>query len=242
MDIAIVEDEPLVQERIERLCREILGQRIGKLNSFHNLDDAEAHLAENPVDLLLLDLNLHGKNGFDLLRTTAATAYHTVVISANTDRAMEAFDFGVIDFVAKPFSRERLGLALERILDNRERAHYGCRHLGVKTRSGIEMIPVADIDYLKADGHYTQIHRKDGSEQLHSKSIEQIAQLLPPQFQRIHRSYIANMNRVHCLQIAAGGSYQAQMISEALLPIARSRFSEIRQELEDRKFDQGSTD
>ena len=79
-----------------------------------NLDDAEEHLVENEVDVLLLDLNLQGHDGFELLKNQVAKAFHTVVISAYGEKALEAFDYGVLDFIEKPFEAERLLLLVER--------------------------------------------------------------------------------------------------------------------------------
>ncbi|WWW34360.1 response regulator [Stenotrophomonas rhizophila] len=60
-------------------------------------------------DGLLLDLNLGGEDGFELLRRAVAGRYHCVVVSAHRERALQAFEHGVLDFVPKPFSRERTG-------------------------------------------------------------------------------------------------------------------------------------
>ena len=67
----------------------------------------------------------------ELLREAAAGAFHTVVVSANTDAAVRAFEYGVLDFVPKPFGRERLGKSFERMFDSRARADYGARFVAL---------------------------------------------------------------------------------------------------------------
>ena len=70
MRVLIVEDEPIIARRIERLTREILGERLTHLKAIRDLHEARAHLFSTPIDVLFLDLNLNGKDGFDLLKTS----------------------------------------------------------------------------------------------------------------------------------------------------------------------------
>lgn len=229
MRVVIVEDEPLVQQRIARFTHNILGEQLQHVAQFLTLAEAEDYLAENEVDLLLLDLNLQGQNGFSLLKNQLAKAFHTIVISAYAEKAIEAFDYGVLDFIAKPVEEPRLAKALARLTDNTLRSHYGCRYLSVKKLSHIELVEVADIAWLKADGHYTQLHLASSDELfLHSKSIEKIHMLLPEQFERIHRSYIVNINQVKRLLVESGGRYFAQLQDNTSLPIGRTKFQSLK--------------
>lgn len=229
MKVVIVEDEPLVQQRIARFTQAILADKLDKLSTFATLEDAEDYLAQAEVDVLLLDLNLQGQNGFDLLKHQVARAFHTIVISAYAEKAIDAFDYGVLDFIAKPFTQARLQKALERITDNTLRNHYGCRYLSVKKATGIDLVAIADIAYIQADGHYCQLTLKDvGAPLLHSKNIESIQALLPQQFERIHRSYLVNMNLVQRIIIESGSRYQAELKNGELLPISRGKFPDIK--------------
>ena len=115
MRILVVEDEPVIARRLLRLLGEILQQPAGSIDSARSFDVAQTMLQQNQYDLLCLDLNLHGQDGFDLLAAAVAGRHQTIVISANTDRALTAFEYGVVDFVPKPFDRERLAQALSRV-------------------------------------------------------------------------------------------------------------------------------
>jgi two-component system response regulator LytT len=234
MKIVIVEDEPLVLSRIKRLTIEILESHESKISCFNNIDDAEQFLSENSTDLLLLDLNLMGSSGFELLKKNVAAAYHTIVISAYSEKAILAFEYGVIDFVAKPFTSERLEKAFDRFLDSSQRTYYGCRYLSIKKSGGLELISIADIDYIQAEGHYSLIHLKGETKStaLHSKNIEKIMQLLPNTFLRVHRSYIANMGVVKKLIIKEGSRYSLILQSGHELPIGRTKYQNVKQFLE----------
>ena len=91
MRILIVEDEAVVARRVELLCRRILGDRLQHLGMVETFDQAAASIAESPIDVLLLDLNLAGQDGLDLIQTSAAAAFHTIIVSANTEHALRAF-------------------------------------------------------------------------------------------------------------------------------------------------------
>ncbi len=104
MRVLIVEDEATIAQRVSRLLRDILGEQLESLEVIESFDLAMESLAMNPVDLLTLDLNLDGDDGFALLETAAAETFHTIVISAHTERALEAFEHGVLDFLFRDAS------------------------------------------------------------------------------------------------------------------------------------------
>jgi len=230
MNIVIVEDEPLVLQRIKRLTLDILKSQQPKIQCFTDIDDAENYLLENTVDLLLLDLNLKGRNGFDLLKSNVSAGYHTIIISAYSEKAIEAFQYGVLDFIAKPFTSERLSKSFDRILDKSQRNYYGCRYLSIKKLGVIELISLSDISHIQADGHYSLIHLVNQTEMtaLHSKSIEKIMQLLPENFMRVHRSYVVNMNNVNQLLIEPGSQYTVKLNSGVEVPVGRTKYQEVK--------------
>jgi len=234
MNIVIVEDEPLVLQRTKRLTLEILKLQQPKIQCFSDIDDAELYLSENSIDLLLLDLNLKGRNGFDLLKKNVSEGYHTIIISAYADKAIDAFQYGVLDFVAKPFTLERLSKSFNRILDKSKRNYYGCRYLSIKKLGVIDLIALSDISYIQADGHYSLLHLVNQADvtALHAKSIEKIMQLLPENFLRVHRSYAVNMNNVKQLLIEPGSQYAVKLNSGTVIPVGRTKYQEVKLYLE----------
>src|SRR3954470_9693681 len=79
MRVLIVEDEPPIARRLEKMVRELLGGRLAKLEMVETLLSAERFLAGDCIDLLLLDLNLHGASGFVLLEKAVSGSFHTVI-------------------------------------------------------------------------------------------------------------------------------------------------------------------
>ncbi len=231
MHVLIVEDEPVISERIQRQVGQILGEQLTKLKSFDNLDDAQDYLAEQSIDLLFLDLNLQGENGFELLSSLTAASFHTIIISAYADKAIKAFEYSILDFIAKPFTKQRLEQAINRILDVNLRQDYGVRYLSVKLAGVIKLIEISQIDYIIAADHYSELVVND-KQILHDKSIRKLLSLLPPNFEQIHRSYIVNMNKVSKVFSEPGSKYTLALENGVQLPISRSRFVVIKRRLE----------
>ncbi|WP_054205741.1 MULTISPECIES: response regulator [Pseudoalteromonas] len=96
----------MVTKRLKRFVEQSFAEQSIKITICNSLDDANNYLDQNCIDLLFLDLNLQGCDGFTLQKEQLSESFHTTVVSANPDRAVEAFDAGILDFVAKPFTQE----------------------------------------------------------------------------------------------------------------------------------------
>ena len=114
MKVLIVEDEPPIAGYIEKITRNILREKLSSIYQVHNRKKATEYMRSNSVDLCLLDLNLNGEDGFDLLQQVMAGSFQTIIISASVNRALEAFEYGVLDYIPKPFTEERLKLGFHR--------------------------------------------------------------------------------------------------------------------------------
>jgi two-component system response regulator LytT len=231
MKLVIIEDEPLVAQRLERFCREVLGEGLERLHRAASFAEASAWLAENTVDVVLLDLNLEGQDGMELLQRSVASAFHTVIVSANTDRALEAFQYGVLDFVPKPFSRERLAQALARVRGPVMRGGQATQNLAVKKAGRIELVPVDSVLFVQGAGNYSELVLADGRRELHDKTLEKLEALLPGDFERTHKSYLVRMSAVKALHASEGSHYELELKNGACLPVGRSRYKELRERL-----------
>lgn len=196
MNILIVEDESRIAKRVERMTRDIFGDALQSLKHSNTLDEALGFIKNNALDLVLLDLNLNGEDGFDLLTTVVSESFDTIVISAYQDQAITAFEYGVIDFVPKPFNRDRLEQAFNRVLSREKVATQRVKFLAVKKRQRIQPIPIDNLHYIKGAGAYTELFLTDGTKELHDKSLEKLEQLLSPDFERIHKSYLVKLSDI----------------------------------------------
>ncbi|MEM1056631.1 MAG: LytTR family DNA-binding domain-containing protein [Bacteroidota bacterium] len=229
MRVLIVEDEVVIARRLQRLLREAAGGEIASIEMCPSLDEAEALLTHRDIDVLFLDLNLNGRDGFDLLATSTASPFHTVVVSAHTERAIEAFDLGVLDFVGKPFGAERLRITLDRLRG--ARAEHPAASLAIRSAGRIDLVRVAEVAYVRAAGAYSELVLRDGSVRLHSKSLDRLLAVLPATFERVHRSYLIRMDEVVRLRASEGSRYHAVLVSGDEVPVGRTRVEAVRRRL-----------
>jgi len=230
MNILIIEDEYLIAQGLMRNLKDYFGVRIKRMEHCDTLEAAIEKIQTKDIDLVLLDLNLFGKNGFDILQLANASSFHTIVVSAYADQAIQAFEFGVLDFVAKPFTQARLIKALQRF-DNQSSQHSYTQSLAVKKLGQLQLLVIQDINYIQADGHYTQVWMIDGSSHLHDKSIERLLHILPPYFLRTHRSFVVNLHHVKHINIETGGKYSINTQFSTSIPLSRSYYPVLKEKL-----------
>jgi len=231
--ILIVEDEPPVARYIERCCRSILGERLRAIDIHHSLKDAIRYVDEQAIDLCLLDLNLQGRNGFELLRSATAGAFHTIIISAHTDQAVEAFKYGVLDFVPKPFEEQDLRSALERYFQKlADGRRFATQFLSSRRGDKHIVFSVDEVRYFIAADTYVEAHLADGRTELLSKSMDRLQQVLPPKFFRIHRSYIVKVAEIQSYTPVIDGTCKVHLKNEETLPLSRRRLKDLRKKLD----------
>jgi DNA-binding LytR/AlgR family response regulator len=225
--ILIVEDEPPIAAYIERCLRSLLQPKPCRIEAVHTLAEARTRLRGEPVDLCLLDLNLSGASGFDLLQEALARPLQVIVVSAHAEQAVTAFDYGVIDFVPKPFTPERLQKALQRARARRPgppRAKYVVHRLGGENR----LLPVEEIAYFQASRILVEARLADGRKVLLEKHLNQLERILPDYFLRIHRSFIVNVRHVDHFGHEPGAGQRMRLKDGTTLPISRTRYKALR--------------
>jgi len=228
MNILIVEDEARIAKRVERMTRDILGNSLQSIKHINTLPEALKFIENNSLDLVLLDLNLNGDNGFDLLTTAVSESFHTIIISAYKDQAIAAFEYGVLDFVPKPFNRDRLEQALNRTITKEKTGTNKIKLLAIKKRGRIQLIPIENLLFIKGAGAYTELFLTDGTKELHDKSLEKLEQLLSYSFERIHKSYLVKMSEIREIIVKSGSKYMAELKNGALIPIGRTKYKDIK--------------
>ncbi len=228
MKILIVEDELRIAKRIERMTLEIYGDAIQSLKHISALQDALAFIENHPLDLVLLDLNLNGDDGFGLLTQAVSGSFHTIVISAYKDQAINAFEHGVLDFVPKPFNRERLEQAFNRATVKEKTESNLVKYLAVKKRHQIQLVPIEDVMYIKGAGAYTELYLTDGTKELHDKSLEKLEQLLSNAFERIHKSYLLKIDEIKEIKVSSGSKYTVELKNGERLPIGRTKYKDLK--------------
>jgi DNA-binding LytR/AlgR family response regulator len=231
MRILIIEDEARIARRIERMTNDFF-EGNATISIIDSLKKGIEFLEKEKINILLLDLNLNGRDGFEVLSTMTSRSFQTIVVSANTENALRAFELGVLDFVPKPFDRERLFLALNRAVTLKKESNNSIRYLSVRKTGSIKLIDLDLMGYIQGAGIYSEIHLLDGTKELHDKGLDTLEKILPSGFERIHKSYIINIVQADRILVSSGSRYNLQLKNGEVLPIGRSRYKDFKQQFE----------
>ena len=176
---------------------------------------------EHNPDLIFLDVQMPKLSGFELLEIIEHKP-HVIFTTAYDSYAIKAFDENAVDYLLKPFSRERFADAVKKVVGRiasqteqnftevialAEEKTEILQRIAVKSGSKIEIIAIGDIVYLESEGDYVMIHTKEGKF-LKEKTMKYFEQHLDPDtFIRIHRSYIININEISRIELFEKENY-----------------------------------
>ncbi len=228
MRILIVEDESPTAEDLAEIIEDYYGKRITSLQIECSLQNAAYFLEHKEIDLLLLDLNLNGKDGFELLKELSTLPFLTIVVSANTDRAVEAFEYGVLDFIPKPYTLERIKKALLRFENGNDISTREMKYLCIRNRGKIDVVSMDQVAYFKAAYVYVEVHLESGEYKLMHKTLDKLSLLLSEHFIRVHRSYLVDIRGLKQIHVHGGGKYEAELSNGEKVPINRSTYKKLK--------------
>ncbi|WP_316847211.1 LytTR family DNA-binding domain-containing protein [Pedobacter psychrodurus] len=231
MKILIIEDEARIAKRIERMTNDFF-EGNATISICDSLKKGIDFLEKETIDILLLDLNLNGRDGFEVLSTMTSRSFQTIVVSANTEHALRAFELGVLDFVPKPFDFERLSLALGRSISTKKEISHTIRYLSLRKSGSIKLLELTDISHIQGAGIYSEVHLFNGTKALHDKGLDALEKILPSGFERIHKSYIVQTAHADQILVSSGSRYSLQLKNGEVLPIGRSRYKDFKQQFE----------
>ncbi|MGX5174088.1 LytR/AlgR family response regulator transcription factor [Aliikangiella sp. IMCC44653] len=218
--ILIIEDVPLVAERIADLCHQHF--QYCDVHLATSIQMAKKRLSKYRFDLVLLDLNLNGDDGFSLLKHASPASFPTIVITATPERAATAFDYGVLDFITKPVTEKRFKQAMQRFKNSTKNCQQQISQLLIKHCGKVMFIQVEDIHFIQAAGNYTEIITYSNQSFLHDKNMEQLSYMLVSKFIRIHRSYLVEKNKIRTISNYGSGKYRVTLESGKQLPLSRN--------------------
>lgn len=195
-------------------------------------------IAKHKPELVMLDIQMQDGTGFDLLKQIEDPSFQLIFTTAHDEYAIKAFKFSAIDYLLKPIMLEELEAAVERakqIASDRATGDKGAPlirnllafnmadpRITVSTEQALEVLRVADIVRLEADGNYTRFVMKDGSLIISSRILKHYDSMLEgQQFLRVHNSHIINLMYVKRLVKADGGTIE--LSNGDHVPLSRRR-------------------
>lgn len=219
MKILIVDDEKFAREN----CRMVLA--LSGINDLivreaDSVDSALKEIDDFDPDLLLLDIQLHDKSGFDILQTIAPRYIPTIFITAYNDFALKAFQVSALDYLLKPFDPSDLTSAVlkahkriqnDKIFEQLDvfRQQFKSaepKRIVLNTSDMLHIVDVDEITYCLADGAYTHFFFTDRKQIMVSKTLAHFENIISSsQFIRTHQSYLVNMRHVTQFDKRNGG-------------------------------------
>jgi len=243
--VLIIDDEPLarmvVLEYLQNFSNEIqVLQECGD-----GFEGIKAIMQHQP-DLIFLDVQMPKINGFEMLELVEHPP-QVIFTTAFDEYAIKAFETHAVDYLLKPFSRERFNKAIEKYLAQaghtpspkpteallEAAAQSPAQHerIVVKTGTKVKIIPVHDIEYLAADDDYVSIFTPEGSF-LKNKTMSFFEQTLDPRhFARVHRSYIVSISQITRIDPYEKDAHLAILKSGARIPVSKAGYVKLRQVL-----------
>lgn len=244
----IVDDEPLARDRVRRFLRD--QKEIDIIGECGNGIDAVKTIKSEKPDLVFLDIQMPEKTGFEVIKSLGQATLPTVIfVTAYDHYALQAFEVHALDYLLKPFNKDRFHLAVGRArehIESRRRGNLDERlvsliesigtekkyleRLVVKSVGRVFFLKTEEIDYIEAAGNYLKLHVGRESHMIRETMNGIEVKLDPAQFMRIHRSTVVNVDRIKELHPMFSGDYSVILRDGTELALSRNyreRFLDI---------------
>lgn len=239
MNILIADDEPLARARLQDLLGELGHYRV--VGTAGNGAEALARAGELHPDVILLDIRMPGMDGLEAARHLGTLQQPPAVIftTAYGDHALEAFEANAVDYLLKPIHKERLEHALRkaRQLSRTQAAalqQSGARartHISALAHGNIQLVPVSDIIYFKADQKYVTVRHAHG-EVLIQDSLKTLETEFGERFLRIHRNALVALPFIRGMERDRSGNFQINLAGvDERLEVSRRHVAGVRKSL-----------
>ena len=236
----IVDDEPLARDRVKRFLRDEHDIKI--IGECGNGKEAVAAIKEQRPDLVFLDIQMPEKNGFEVVKALDEKHMPAVIfVTAYDQYALQAFDVHALDYLLKPFNRDRLHKAVTHARDQIETRRIGnlderlsslikdlrsdrkyLERLVVKSVGRVFFLKVEEIDWIEAAGNYVKLHSGREAHMIRETMNGIEAKLDPDKFFRIHRSTVVNIDRIKELHPMFSGDYAVILRNGTELALSRN--------------------
>jgi two-component system LytT family response regulator len=234
MKVLICDDEQdarlLIKQYLEDFSNLII------IGECRNGGEAIEAINNNAPDLVFLDIQMPVANGFEVLQQV--THIPQIIFSTAYDNyAVKAFESNAIDYLLKPYTKERFNKAVLKVLNNLDRNLQGIQSLSadidahknlytntflIQSSNKLISIKTDDICYFEAQGDYSSIHTTHHQHFLSNYGISALeSKLNPAIFQRIHRSTIINLHQIKEI-LKSDDGYKIRMNNDALLKVSRT--------------------
>ncbi|MDR3366156.1 MAG: LytTR family transcriptional regulator DNA-binding domain-containing protein [Prevotellaceae bacterium] len=239
MTVLIIDDEAPARDIIRHYLKDYAEVEV--IGEASNGFDAMKIIKEKSPQLIFLDVQMPKLTGFELLELVENPPL--VIFSTAYDQfAIRAFEQSAVDYLLKPYSRQRFDAALQKAfaraksdeaapvnLPALQAAAGALTRVAVKDRQQIHVIPLHSIRYIEADGDYVQLHTEKGVF-LKEKTMKYFEENFPPQqFIRVHRSFIVNVDMVAKIELYEKEAYRVHLKSGETLKASSNGYKALKE-------------
>ncbi len=236
----IVEDEQLAGELLRHYLKGFPEIRL--MGEYADGFTGIRAINEKKPDLIFLDIRIPKINGLEMLELLD---YEPAIIftTAYNEYAIRAFEMNAVDYLLKPFSKERFKQAVDRAsfrIENGETKSVSelkpavelddgyLKRVVVKERNNIKIIPTRQITYFESQDDYVMIYTEEGRF-LKSRRLKYYEENLDPlNFVRVHRSYIVRIDQISRLERYEKESYKLFLINKEVVPVSKSGYKKLK--------------
>lgn len=239
----IVEDEELARNLLKTFLKSI--DSVELIGECENGFEGVKAINDLKPDLVFLDIQMPKISGFELLELLEHKP-HIIFATAYDQYAIKAFEFNAADYLLKPYSKERLAEAIDKVserisakgtasdvaekISNYPKEEYLDR-IVVKDRHKIHIIPVDQIRYIESMDDYVMIYTNEGR-YIKQKTMKYLENSLEPRnFIRIHRSYIVKVEEIHEIQQYEKESYIVILHDKTKLKVSKTGYKNLKEVL-----------
>ena len=242
----IIDDEPLARMVVKEYLLDF--PQIELLQECNDGFEGLKAIQQHQPDIVFLDVQMPKINGFEMLELVDQPPA-IIFTTAFDDYAIKAFETHAVDYLLKPFSKDRFNKAIEKYLAQAPEkqtpkqpteelletaaAQSPSQHerIVVKTGTKVKIIPVADVEYLQADDDYVSVITKEGAF-LKNKTMSFFEQTLDANhFVRVHRSYIVAIQQITRIDPYEKDAHLAILKSGAKIPVSKTGYGKLKQVL-----------
>ncbi|MBN2804407.1 MAG: response regulator [Deltaproteobacteria bacterium] len=238
----VIDDEKLARDSLLSMLEEF--ENIEVTGQCSNGFEAVKMINEKKPDLVFLDIQMPRLDGFEVLELLEINNLAVVFVTAFEQYALKAFETDAVDYILKPFSKERLEKAIIKVEKNlgatlpdiveMKKALTGnslqyLTRIVVKDGINIYVIPIDEVSHITAEDDYISIYTENGSLLKHQTLSSLEATLDPEIFIRIHRSTIINISKISTVSLLSKDKYIAVMSDGTELNISRTGYKRLKE-------------
>ena len=242
MKVILIDDEPLARNIVKEYLQQYPAFTI--VQECNDGFEGVKAIQQHQPDLIFLDIQMPKINGFEMLELVENPPA-VIFTTAFEEYAIKAFEAHAVDYLLKPFSKDRFDKALakwkqqyavkpvteklQQVLETAATSIVQSNRVVVKDGGKIKIIPIAQIQYLEAADDYVKIHTADGVF-LKNKTMQYFENQLPPQqFVRIHRSYMVQVQLITRIDPYEKDSHLALLSTGVRLPVSKTGYLKLKE-------------